>query len=86
LEQYQLALTLGSDPELEEAIDKADEECRPKSENEDIPDEDTGGGPTATPEPDSGPTATQPAPTEPAPTEPPPTEPPPPEPSPTPEA
>jgi hypothetical protein len=91
LEQYQLALTFGSDPELEEAIDKADEECRPKSEKEDTPDEDTGGEPTATPVPDSGPTATKPAPTEPSPTElppkePSPTEPPPPEPSPTPEA
>ncbi len=86
LEQYQLALTLGSDPELEEAIDKADEECHPKSEKEDIPDEDTGGGPTKTPGPDTEPTPTPPAPTEPAPTEPVPTEPSPPEPSPTPEA
>ena len=96
LEQYQLALTLGSDPELEEAIDKADEECHPKSEREDAPDEDTGGEQAPTEESGTEPAATQPAateppptdspPTEPPPTEPPPTEPPPPEPSATPEA
>lgn len=91
LEQYQLALTFGSDSELEEAIDKADEECRPKSEKEDTSDEDTGGEPAVTEEPGTEPTETQPEPTEPSPTEPQPTEPQPteppaPEPSATPEA
>ena len=98
--QYELALTFGADPQVEQALDFVNDKCSPKSSKKSDPTpEETGGEPTATPQPGVTPTAppsteppptelppTEPPPTEPPPTEPPPTEPPPPEPSPTPEA
>lgn len=77
-EQYELALTLAPDPNVEHTLDFVKEKCSPKSDEKSQPTpEEPGSESSPTPIPDGAPTATESPPTESPPTESPPTESPP---------